>query len=92
MNLFKNIIYKYSLIISSILGTGLAFLCFFGIKYILGNLYYNSLSNFLNVVTIISVIDFGIPNYIYTKSLAEKKDYFNDYRTFYLLYSIILIL
>ena len=90
MNLFKNIIYKYSLIISSLAGTGLAFLCFFGIKYILGNLYYNSLSNFLNVVTIISVIDFGIPNYIYTKSLAEKKDYFNDYRTFYLLYSIIL--
>lgn len=90
MNLLKIIFHKYVLIISSLFGTGLAFLCFFGIKVLLGNTYYNSLSNFLNIVTIISIIDFGIPNYTYIKSLAEKKDYFNDYRLFYLLYSIIL--
>ena len=90
MNFLKIIFHKYVLIISSLFGTGLSFLCFFGIKVLLGNTYYNSLSNFLNVVTIISIIDFGIPNYTYIKSLAEKKDSFNDYRLFYLLYSIIL--
>ena len=90
MNLLKIIFHKYSLIISSILGTGLAFLCFFGIKVLLGNTYYNSLSNFLNIVTIISIIDFGIPNYTYTKSLAENENNSNDYRLFYLFYSIIL--
>ena len=90
MNLLKIIFNKYVLIISSLFGTGLAFLCFFGIKVLLGNTYYNSLSNFLNIVTIISIIDFGIPNYTYIKSLADKKDSFNDYRLFYLLYSIIL--
>jgi hypothetical protein len=90
MNLLKILFHKYVLIISSLFGTGLAFLCFFGIKILLGNTYYNSLSNFLNIIAIISIIDFGIPNYTYIKSLAEKKDYFNDYRLFYLLYSIIL--
>jgi hypothetical protein len=89
MNFARFFLYKYALIISSLFGTGLAFLCFFGIKVLLGNTYYNSISNLINVVTIISIVDFGIPNYIYIKSLSEKNNYFDDYRLFYLLYSII---
>ena len=37
MNLLKILFHKYVLIISSLFGTGLAFLCFFGIKILLGN-------------------------------------------------------
>lgn len=80
-------------IFSSIIGSSVAFCVLFVIKSLFGNVYYNVLSNTLNVYVLLTVIDLGLPQFLYSRFISTRDAlYIEFFRLVMLVWALIITL